>query len=176
MGAVSETPSAILSTLRDVSGVIGSFVVSADGECIARDIAPMFTNDLLHDVGPRIMRLAQAFSVERSEVMSCLVRYREHTLLVRGFSRGSVCVISEANVNLPALKMGVTLSVRRLSSIPEFGAAPPAPPPSKSVAPAPSAARPSVALPTKAHPSIPVGASKPVGAGIQWRGGVVSKS
>jgi predicted regulator of Ras-like GTPase activity (Roadblock/LC7/MglB family) len=178
MSSISETPATVLSTLRDVPGVIGSFVVSVQGDCIARDMAAMFTSDLLHDVGPRIMRLAQAFSAEKSEVMSLLVRYPEHALFIRGFKRGAVCVLSASNVNLPALKMGVTLSVRRLSSILEAVVEPAVVPTLQPRVPQPSAARPAVALPAMSHPSVPLpnARTQAPATGIRWRGGLVSKS
>lgn len=153
---------AVLATLRDVPGVEGSFLVSVDGELVARDMPAMFTPELLGGVAPRVLRMIDVFAGDGADVMSCLVRYREHLLFLRAMQRGAVGVLALLDVNLPALKMGVNLAVRRLAPLldPPRATAPPAPrPPPAPVVPA-------------AIPGMP---TAPTAAGIHWRGGVVSK-
>jgi hypothetical protein len=127
----------VLGILKDVAGVYGSFMVSPAGTTVARDMAALFTDDLLDEVAPRLLRLLDAFGDEGVEVLSCVVRYGEHLLFVRAVRpRGALCVLSDRQVNLPALRMGASLVARRLGSIPS---APPVRSPARPPGPTPDA-------------------------------------
>jgi predicted regulator of Ras-like GTPase activity (Roadblock/LC7/MglB family) len=123
----------VLTGLKDVSGVHGSFMVAPDGAMVARDLAAMFTDELLDEVGPRLLRLGELFAAEGMDVKTYVLRFREHLLFVRGVRDGVLCVLSDVGVNLPALRMGTSLAVRRLGPMldnpPELPDPPPSPPP-----------------------------------------------
>jgi predicted regulator of Ras-like GTPase activity (Roadblock/LC7/MglB family) len=137
-----DTAHQILATLKDVGGVHGSFVVTRDGDLFARDIAEMLTSDLLAEVAPRVVRIGDAFAAEGGQVMSCLVRYADHALFLRGMTRGTLCVLTVPEINMPALKMGANLAVRRLGPLLERMDTP-------MVEPEPVAASTSPALPAR---------------------------
>jgi predicted regulator of Ras-like GTPase activity (Roadblock/LC7/MglB family) len=134
----------VLATLRDVAGVHGSFMVSSEGRMVACDMAALFTDEILDEVAPRLLRLADAFGDEDVRVLSYVLRYQEHLLFVRGLRQGVLCVLSDSDVNMPALRMGASLAVRRLTSLAERG--------------------PELDPPRKESPAKPV---------IQYRGGVL---
>jgi hypothetical protein len=125
----------LLGSLRDVAGVYGSFMISPQGAAVGRDMAALFTDDLLDEVAARLLRLLDGFADEGVQVLSYVVHYREHLLFVRAVSPGgALCVLSTREVNLPALRMGATLVARRLASVP---APPVRPPPPRAPAPPP---------------------------------------
>jgi predicted regulator of Ras-like GTPase activity (Roadblock/LC7/MglB family) len=106
----------ILSTLRDVDGVQGAFVISDDGALIDLDMPAMFEPSLFTEVGPRIVRLRETFASGGDEMDACVIRFSDFKLYIRAMQRGFLCILSSVGVNMPALKMGVQLAQRRILS------------------------------------------------------------
>ncbi len=131
----------VLAALRDVAGVQGSFVLTADGALAGRDLPALFEDAVLAEAASRIARLAEAFASVGDDVDVCLVRFADHKLYVRAFGAGRLCVLAAADVNLPALRMATNLVTRRLGPALAAEAAAPAPPaaPPPPTPPAPAA-------------------------------------
>ena len=104
----------ILSTLRDVDGVQGAFVISDDGTLIDLDMPAMFAPSLFDEVGPRIVRLRETFASGGDEMDACTIRFSDFKLYVRAMQTGFICILSSIGVNMPALKMGAQLAQRRI--------------------------------------------------------------
>lgn len=130
-----------LSSLRDVDGIIGSFVVNGDGVLVAQDL-PAYFAGVAEEVGPRILRLCDALSLSEGTVSTCTVRYTNHKLTLRSVQGALLAVLTSAAVNAPALRMAMNLVARKCAaqdlSVPESGN-PSVPPPS--VAPTSSGPR-----------------------------------
>jgi hypothetical protein len=106
-----------LDVLKDVDGVLGSFVIMEDGQLLCRDMGAFFTDELLLDVGPRVLRLASAFSTANEHVISCSLQYGEHMLHVRFMERGRLCVLTAREINAPAVRMVMNMVVRSLDGL-----------------------------------------------------------
>jgi predicted regulator of Ras-like GTPase activity (Roadblock/LC7/MglB family) len=125
-----------LAALRDVPGVQGSFAVSELGRLFARDMPPLFGDDVLSEVGPRALRLRETFMNGQDELLSCIVRYSDFLLFLRPLRDGLLCVLTAEGVNVPSLKMAMTLASRRLSAV--MGEQPTAPLRKTPASPAPA--------------------------------------
>lgn len=144
----------LLSGLRDVEGVHGSFLLTDDGALLGKDLPAVFHDDLLGEAGPRIVRLCEALELGGEALDNLAVRFTDHKLHIRRSRGGFLCVIADAGVNAPALKMALALVVRRLGASEttslHSGPPPTMPPPSSRTAdgrkshppPAPSVKRP----------------------------------
>ncbi|MGC4000699.1 MAG: hypothetical protein QM767_25910 [Anaeromyxobacter sp.] len=107
-----------LRALRDVKGVIGSFLVDAKGALCESDMPAALGQRELAEVSSRVTRLVEALSTDGTPD-SCSIRCVEHRLTVRSFApQGYLCVLSDEHVNWPALRMATTLSIRKLSTLP----------------------------------------------------------
>src|ERR1044071_6577182 len=73
----------ILSTLSDVDGVQGAFVISDDGSLVDLDMPAMFEPSLFGEIGPRIVRLKETFASGGDEMDACAIRYSDFKLYVR---------------------------------------------------------------------------------------------
>ncbi len=121
---MSETIHKALVALKDVQGIEGSFLLNADGALLAMEMPSLYDAALFKDVGPRIERLAESFSSFGDEFESCVIRFSDHLLCVKQFAKGgALCILTNATVNLPALKMAINLTHRRLA--PEIAGAKP---------------------------------------------------
>jgi predicted regulator of Ras-like GTPase activity (Roadblock/LC7/MglB family) len=104
----------MLSALRDVDGVFGSFVVSKTGALAGRDLPAVFEDRVLSEVGPRLVRLHDTLSAGGQTLDSCVMRFADHKLHVRVLQNGLLCVLTSNQANASALKMAVTLTARRV--------------------------------------------------------------
>ncbi len=127
---------ASLKALRDVDGVIGSFVVDAEGALVARDLSQLFADDVLSDVGPRIRRMADGLSESGDAPNSVILHFKDHKLWLRPIDDATLCVLGAPQVNRPALRMALTLIARRIAAqLPAERAS--NPPPAVAAAPSP---------------------------------------
>jgi len=103
-----------LAQLRDVPGIEGSFVVSDMGRLLARDMPPVFDDDVLGEVGPRALRLRDTLGYAGEDLDSAVVRYADYLFFLRPLNDGVLCVLTTQSVNVPAVKMAMNLCARRL--------------------------------------------------------------
>jgi predicted regulator of Ras-like GTPase activity (Roadblock/LC7/MglB family) len=106
--------SQVLTAMRDVDGVHGSFVVTKSGALAGKDLPAMFDDAVLTEVGRRIARLNEGLSAGGQDFDNCVMRFADHKLYLRSVSKGFLCVLSTNGVNTPALKMALTLTSRRV--------------------------------------------------------------
>lgn len=103
-----------LTTLKDIEGVYGSFVVDRDGRLFARDLPAVFDDNALGDSGPRIVRLWEVVSEEEAPEYT-LIEFSEYWLFVRPVPSGTLCVVVPPRVNVSALRMAASLVAKRLN-------------------------------------------------------------
>lgn len=152
-----------LKSLRDVDGIIGSFVVGQDGQLLARDLPLYFDSSVLEEVGPRIHRLYDAWLTAAEELDTATLVFADHKMHLRDLDGSVLAVVSGLAVNAPALKMALSLVGRKLTS-------------ELSSLPAASASQPGVASqpPTAAASAPPQPTAPPPSAERFYRGQRVS--
>lgn len=101
--------------LRDVDDVHGSFLIAGDGTLLARDLPPVFRNELFADVGPRLLRLRETLEATGEDIKSLVLRFSEHKLHLRPVGPSLLCVITGSSVNGPALRMATNLVAKHVA-------------------------------------------------------------
>jgi hypothetical protein len=104
-----------LSSLKDIDGVYGSFVIDESGGLTLRDLPAVIDNAALREAGPRIARLWGAFP-EDDPPEYVLLEFVSHQVFIRKFDAGSLCVFVPPNVNRLALKMAANFVARWLET------------------------------------------------------------
>jgi predicted regulator of Ras-like GTPase activity (Roadblock/LC7/MglB family) len=107
---------ATLATLRDVEGVIGSFVVDAEGGVASRDMPAMVDDQALAGAGRRVARLRAALESTGKKVDQCSLRFGSYLMLAKPAETHTLCVLVSGTSNLMALQMGSTLVARRVQA------------------------------------------------------------
>ncbi len=74
----------------------------------------MFSNDVLADVGPRVLRLRETLSQDGAAAQ-VVVRYEDHKLILRPQAESSIVVLALHSINLAQLKIALNLVNRSLS-------------------------------------------------------------
>lgn len=103
-----------LDPLTDVAGVVGSFVVGADGRLVAESLPPSFDDADWSTIAAHVHRLQDALSSLGPPLDVCVLDYDEQKLVLRPTAAGLVCVIADPDVNLPALQMAAQVAARRM--------------------------------------------------------------
>jgi predicted regulator of Ras-like GTPase activity (Roadblock/LC7/MglB family) len=116
-----------LAALRDVAGVHGSFVLKLNGDLVGKDLPAVFHDEIFVEVGGRLSRFVETMASDGDEVASAILRFDEHRLYVSRFAHGLLAVITTNDINAAALRMALTLTIRRLE--PEVAAVLTSPPP-----------------------------------------------
>ena len=106
----------VLSGLRDVEGVFGSFVLAESGELLGKDLPAVFHDDVFVETGPRVVRLCEAIEHGGEALDSLVLRFADHKLHVRRSRGGLLCVIAKLEANASALRMALALVARRLGT------------------------------------------------------------
>jgi hypothetical protein len=104
-----------LSSLKDIEGVYGSFVVDATGGLTLRDLPAVIDNAALREAGPRIARLWGAFPEDEAPEY-VLLEFVSHQVFIKKFDAGSLCVFVPPSVNRLALKMAANFVARWLDT------------------------------------------------------------
>lgn len=111
---MQNVPSAPIDALRDVSGVLGSFVVDRGGRLLMKDLPAVFDDSLFEEVGPRVVRLGEALAEGGQLPETVSLRFAEHRLHVKFLQAGVLATLCNSSVNPAALKMAITLTARRV--------------------------------------------------------------
>jgi hypothetical protein len=125
----------VLSSLKDIDGVYGSFVVDAAGGLLVRDLPGVIDNGALREAGPRIARLWGAFP-EDDPPDYVLLEFASHEVFIKKFDLGSLCVFAPPSVNRLALRMAANFLSRWLDK--QLAAVPEAPAPVSEALPEPA--------------------------------------
>lgn len=107
-----------LTTLRDIEGVVGSFVIDGDGHVLGRDIPAMFDDATLGYAAERLARLRDALEGDQGHLDGGVARFGSHLLVMKAAAERTLCVIVPQGTNLMSLQMGANIVARRVAQLP----------------------------------------------------------
>ncbi len=135
----------ILRNLKDVPGVMGSFVINNEGALVEQEMPAFVGTEIYPDLGRRLAIAFSTLDTAVGEFDDMLLKFDEQWLYSRRLVNGILSILSAATVNLPALRMATNMVAAKVDPlIPQAGLAaieqaPAAPAPVAASAPAPSA-------------------------------------
>jgi predicted regulator of Ras-like GTPase activity (Roadblock/LC7/MglB family) len=113
--AVAESVRASLATLKDVAGIMGSFVCMPDGRLVSREIPAVFDDGALIEAGSRLIRFREAFAAGGDDLEVGVIRFRDHRIYMKVVGTSMLMIMAEGEVNMPALRMAANLVGRRIA-------------------------------------------------------------
>lgn len=157
---------AILTSLKDIPGVVGSFVLNPQGALLAKEMPSIYPGEIFPEMGRRLVSVGEVLEQQTASFQEILLKFEGSWLFVRRTAQCLLSVLVSETVNYPALRMATNVALKRISD--QLLAQPAIPLPVASapepVAPAPAA----TAVP--AAPAAPAASAKPR---RMWRGQVV---
>jgi predicted regulator of Ras-like GTPase activity (Roadblock/LC7/MglB family) len=107
-----------LTSLREVAGVEGSFLVDSAGALSAWNVPSVVEEELLDEAGAKLARLRQAFAVAGQELDFCTVRFANYNLCLKASDLGIICVLTRPDVNVGALRRALKAILSQLQQRP----------------------------------------------------------
>ena len=107
----------ILRNLKDVPGVIGSFVLNNEGALVEKEMPSIVGAEAYPDIGPRISAAFTTFDAVASRFDDLLVKFSEHWLYCRRLENGVLSVFSSVAVNYPALRMATNIAATKVNPL-----------------------------------------------------------
>ena len=107
-----------LTSLLDVAGVEGSFLVNSTGALAAWNMPSVVQEEILDEAGAKLARLRQAFAVAGQELDFCTVRFANYKLCLKASGVGIICVLTRPDVNLAALRMALRMVLEQIQARP----------------------------------------------------------
>lgn len=172
----------VLTALKDIPGVVGSFVLSSQGGLIAREMPAIYPDSTFPELGRRLASVSEAMETQVSTVQDLLLKFEGYWLFVRRTTQGFLSILTTETVNFPALKMASNVALKQVAEkLAAVSAVPLAPvevvPIEPAPAPVPEPAAPATPEPVAAAPSTGGGILAAVLGGSKpkrvWRGQVI---
>jgi hypothetical protein len=126
-----------LTSLRDIPGVYGSFLLTPQGELAQRDMPQVYQDSAFVEIGRRLRAVTEAAETVVRGYHEFLAKFNGYWLLSKRTPNGTLNVVAAETVNFPALRMATNVAIRHLTAEPLKPLATPAPEPAKA-APAPA--------------------------------------
>ena len=105
----------LLSSISEMDGIWATFLLSRTGELLLWDVPRIIREDVLDSVALPLGRLREVLGRGEPQIDFCVLRFSEHRLCLHATAEGMLCVLASPTVNLPALKMAATITLRRLN-------------------------------------------------------------
>jgi predicted regulator of Ras-like GTPase activity (Roadblock/LC7/MglB family) len=107
-----------LTSLLDVAGVEGSFLVNSGGTLAAWNMPSVVQEEVLDEASAKLTRLRQAFAVAGQQLDFCTVRFANYKLCLKASEVGIICVLTRPDVNVAALRMALRLLLSQIENRP----------------------------------------------------------
>jgi hypothetical protein len=112
-GRLSETETKeLLSGLKDIEGVFGSFLIDRSGGVVGLDLPKLFGPQSVGEVGKRLVFLRENFETQGDELCSLELRYAQQRVYVRVCGSVLLGVLILGNVNIALLSMAASVVLR----------------------------------------------------------------
>lgn len=112
-GSFSEAETReLLSGLKDIEGVFGSFLIDMSGGVVGLDLPKLFGPHIVGEVGKRLVRLRENFETQGDELRSLELRYAQQRVYVRVCDSFLLGVLILGNVNMALLSMAASVVLR----------------------------------------------------------------
>jgi predicted regulator of Ras-like GTPase activity (Roadblock/LC7/MglB family) len=103
-----------LMTLRDIQGVVGSVAIGTDGAIWGRDLPRTFDDDSTTRLAQRLAQLHDALTSDGDEFDAAALRYQGYRFHIARAVPGLIGVLTQEQVNLPALTMAMRLVGKKI--------------------------------------------------------------
>jgi hypothetical protein len=156
----------VLSSLKDIPGVVGSFVLTPQGVLLAKEMPSVYPVAIFPELGRRLVSVGEVLEQQTAAFQELLLKFEGSWLFVRRTAQCLLSVLVAETVNYPALRMATNVALKQLH---DHIATLPAPAAIAEPAPEPPPV-PVISVAATDAPSAPVAPAKPR---RMWRGQVL---
>lgn len=145
----------VLSALKDIPGVVGSFVLTPQGALAGREMPAIYPDEIFPELGRRLATIGEVLESQMGKTREMLMKFEGYWVFVRHTAECLFAVLVAEATNFPALRMATNVALKQITD--QMKASAPAAATTTAVeapVPAPAPVAPAAALP-KAAPAKP---------------------
>jgi predicted regulator of Ras-like GTPase activity (Roadblock/LC7/MglB family) len=132
----------VLSALKDIPGVLGSFVLTPQGALAGREMPAIYPDDIFPELGRRLATIGEVLESQMGKTREMLMKFEGYWVFVRHTAECLFAVLVAEATNFPALRMATNVALKQITDQLKAGAAPAAAAPAEATAPTPASAPP----------------------------------
>jgi len=104
----------VLTALKDIPGVIGSFVLNDKGALVSREMPAIYPDDIYPEMGRRLIGVYEAIALQMASLGDLLLKFEGSWFLCRRTAQCCLGILTTEAVNYPALKMATNVALKQL--------------------------------------------------------------
>jgi len=104
----------VLTALKDIPGVIGSFVLNDKGALVSREMPAIYPDDIYPEMGRRLIGVYEAIALQMASLGDLLLKFEGSWFLCRRTPQCYLGILTSEAVNYPALKMATNVALKQL--------------------------------------------------------------
>jgi predicted regulator of Ras-like GTPase activity (Roadblock/LC7/MglB family) len=108
----------ILTALKDIPGVVGSFVLTPQGTLAAREMPAIYPDSIFPELGRRLTTIGEVVDAQMGPMQELLMKFESYWVFVRHTANCLLTVLVADTVNFPALRMATNVALKQLAELP----------------------------------------------------------
>lgn len=104
----------ILTALKDIPGVVGSFVLADQGALLCREMPAIYPDAIFPELARRLVGMKEAVETQASPFSDLLLKFDAFWLLNRRASKCTLSILTTQAVNYPALRMATNVALKQI--------------------------------------------------------------
>jgi hypothetical protein len=104
----------VLSALKDIPGVVGSFILADSGALLCREMPAVYPDDMFPELGRRLSGVKEAVETQASPFSDLLLKFESFWLLNRRATGCTLSILTTQAVNYPALRMATNVALKQI--------------------------------------------------------------
>lgn len=104
----------VLIALKDIPGVVGSFVLTPQGALVGREMPAIYPDDIFPELGRRLATIGEVLESQVGVVRELLLKFGGYSVFVRQTAECFLAVLAAEAVNLPALRMATNVALKQI--------------------------------------------------------------
>lgn len=105
----------ILASLKDIPGVVGSFVLNPQGGLVAKEMPAVYPVAIFPEMGRRLVSVGEVLEQQTAAFQELLLKFEGSWLFVRRTTQCLLSVLVAETVNYPALRMATNVALKQLA-------------------------------------------------------------
>ncbi len=106
----------VLTALKDIPGVVGSFVLNDKGVLVSREMPAIYPDNIYPEMGRRLIGVYEAIALQMASLGDFLLKFDGHWFLCRRTTQCFLGILTTESVNYPALKMATNVALKQLDA------------------------------------------------------------
>jgi len=106
----------VLSALKDIPGVVGSFVLNDKGALVSREMPAIYPDDIYPEMGRRLIGVYEAIALQMASLGDFLLKFEGYWFLCRRTTQCFLGILTTEAVNYPALKMATNVALKQIDA------------------------------------------------------------